>query len=64
MNSYNSYIERMTAYEEGKASGKNSALEWVCEEIEDILDKCAHDNGEMICRALGELICKCREELT
>ena len=60
----NSYIERQVSYEEGKASGRNSALEWVCEEIEDILDRCAHDNGEMICRALEEFICKCREELT
>jgi hypothetical protein len=59
----NSYIERQISYEEGKVSGKNSAIEWICEEIEEILDKCAHDNGEMICRVLGELICKCREEL-
>lgn len=59
----NSYIERMAAYEAGKDSGKNAAIECICEEIEDILDRCAHDNGQMICRALEELICKCREEL-
>ena len=61
MNSYNSYIERTAAYEEGKASGKNSALEWVCEEIENIIDTYA--DGEEITKALIELICKCREEL-
>lgn len=59
----NNYIECMAAYVDGKASGRNSAIEWICEEIEDILDRCAHDNGEMICRALRELVCKCREEL-
>ena len=61
---YGHKIECEAAYKEGKASGRNSAIEWICEEIEDILDRCAHDNGNMICRELTNLICKCREELT
>ena len=57
----NSYIERMAAYEAGKDSGKNSAIECICEEIENIIDTYA--DGEEITKALKELICKCREEL-
>lgn len=38
-------------YDEGYEAGKNMILD----EIEDILDRCAHDNGAMIVRALKEL---------
>lgn len=44
-------ILREAAYTEGYKAGKNAVLD----EIEDILDRCAHDNGEMIVRALKEL---------
>lgn len=56
------YYERIAAYEEGKDSGRNSALEWVCEEIEEIID--TYTDGEEITKALKNLICKYREELT
>ena len=56
-------IEMEYAYRDGKISGKNSTIECICEDIEDILDRCAHDNGGMICRELKNLICKYREEL-
>ena len=58
----NSYIERQIAYEDGKASGRNSAIEGICEDIEEILDTYA--DGEEISKALKNLICKYREELT
>ena len=51
------------AYIDGKISGRNSAIECICEDIEYLLDRCARDNGEMICRELENLICKYREEL-
>ena len=38
-------------YDEGYEAGKRAVLD----EIEDILDRCAHDNGAMIVRALKEL---------
>ena len=44
-------IQQAVAYEEGFAAGKLAVLD----DIEDILDRCAHDNGEMIVRALKEL---------
>ena len=44
-------ILREAAYTEGYKAGKNAVLD----EIDDILDRCAHDNGEMIVRALKEL---------
>ena len=56
-------IEMEDAYRDGKISGRNSAIECICEDIEDLLDRCAHDNGGMICRELKNLICKYREEL-
>lgn len=44
-------IQQAVAYEEGFAAGKLVVLD----EIDDILDRCAHDNGAMIVRALKEL---------
>ena len=44
-------ILREAAYIEGYKAGKNAVLD----EIDDILDRCAHDNGAMIVRALKEL---------
>ncbi len=38
-------------YDEGYSAGKQAMLD----EIDDILDRCAHDNGAMIVRALKEL---------
>lgn len=38
-------------YDEGYSAGKQVILD----EIDDILDRCAHDNGAMIVRALKEL---------
>lgn len=38
-------------YDEGYAAGKQAMLD----EIDDILDRCAHDNSSMIVRALKEL---------
>jgi hypothetical protein len=39
------------AYQNGYTAGKNAVLD----EIDDILDRCAHDNGEMLVKALAEL---------
>ena len=39
------------AYNNGYEAGKNA----IFDEIDDILDRCARDNGEMIVRALTEL---------
>lgn len=44
-------IAKETAYDEGYEAGKLAVLD----EIDDILDRCAHDNGAMIVRALKEL---------
>lgn len=44
-------IAKETAYDEGYEAGKQIVLD----EIDDILDRCAHDNGAMIVRALKEL---------
>jgi hypothetical protein len=44
-------IAKENAYDEGYEAGKQVVLD----EIDDILDRCAHDNGEMIVRALKEL---------
>ena len=44
-------IARETAFDEGYKAGKQAILD----EIDDILDRCAHDNGAMIVRALREL---------
>ena len=43
------------AYRNGFEAGTESATKRIFEEIDDILDRCAHDNGEMIVRALTEL---------
>ena len=48
------------AYRDGQISGRNSALEWICEELEEIVDTYA--DGEEITKSLKNLICKCREE--
>ena len=39
------------AYRNGFEAGKRAMLD----EIDDILDRCAHDNGAMLVRALSEL---------
>lgn len=44
-------IARENAYDNGYEAGKQAVLD----EIDDILDRCAHDNGAMIVRALKEL---------
>ena len=44
-------IAKEVAYDEGYSAGKQAILD----EIDDILDRCAHDNGAMIVRALKEL---------
>jgi hypothetical protein len=49
------YWSTEVAYTNGFRAGKKSVLN----EIDDILDRCAHDNGEMIVRALKELKEKC-----
>jgi hypothetical protein len=45
------YIAAECAYKNGYEAGKNA----IFDEIDDILDRCARDNGEMIVRALTEL---------
>ena len=45
------YIATEIAYRNGYDAGKRAVLE----EITDILDRCARDNGEMLARALTEL---------
>lgn len=47
----NEHIATEVAYRNGYEAGQQS----VFDEIDDILDRCAHDNGEMIVRALEEL---------
>jgi hypothetical protein len=44
-------IAKENAYDEGYEAGKQVVLD----EIDDILDRCAHDNGAMIVSALKEL---------
>lgn len=44
-------IAREAAYDKGYSVGKQTILD----EIDDILDRCAHDNGGMIVRELKEL---------
>lgn len=58
MSTINELIERQAAFEEGYAAGKRAILD----EIDDILDRCARDNGEMIVRALNELKIKIIEK--
>ena len=45
------YIATEIAYKNGYEAGQNA----IFDEIDDILDRCARDNGEMIVRALKEL---------
>ena len=44
-------IAKEVKNDEGYEAGKNLILD----EIDDILDRCAHENGAMIVRALKEL---------
>ena len=44
-------ISLLAKYDEGYEAGKQAVLD----EIDDILDRCAHDNGAMIVRALKDL---------
>ena len=43
------------AYKNGYEAGYEFGIFTVLDDIEDILDNCAWDNGEMIVRALKEL---------
>ena len=56
---YNKYnraaILREAAYTEGHKAGYELGIFTVLDDIDDILDTCAWDNGEMIVRALKEL---------
>jgi len=45
------YIATELAYKNGYEAGQNA----IFDEIDDILDRCAKDNGEMIAKALTEL---------
>jgi hypothetical protein len=45
------WLASEAAYNNGYEAGKNT----IFDEIDDILDRCAHDNGAMIVRALKEL---------
>lgn len=47
----NELIATEIAYRNGYEAGQRALFD----EIDDILDRCAHDNGEMIVRALEEL---------
>jgi hypothetical protein len=49
-------IAQEAKYDEGFEAGKNMILD----ELDDILDRCAHDNGAMIVEALKELKTKYR----
>ena len=47
---------RKEAYANGHQAGYELGIFAVLDDIEDILDTCAHDNGAMIVRALKDLI--------
>ena len=51
------------SYINGYQSGKRTTIARMTGDLEDILDTCANDNGEMICRAIRELINKYKEEV-
>lgn len=54
----NDFLTAYSSYEEGYEAGKQAAAKQIfdiLDEVDDILDRCAHDNGEMIVRALKEL---------
>jgi hypothetical protein len=51
MSSVRQTLAEAAARKEAFINGKRVILD----EIDDILDRCAHDNGEMIVRALKEL---------
>lgn len=46
---------RKEAYATGYQAGYEFGIFAVLDDVDDILDECAHDNGEMIVRALKEL---------
>lgn len=54
-------IAQEEAYDRGYEAGKEAMKNLLLDEIEDILDRCANDNGEMICHALRELSKKYKE---
>ena len=54
-------IAQEEAYDSGYETGKEAMKNLLLDEIKDILDRCANDNGEMICRALRELCKKYKE---
>ena len=47
----NDFIAMNVSYEDGYETGRRAVLD----DIDEILERCAHDNGEMIVRALKEL---------
>lgn len=51
-------VAKEVAYDEGYSAGKNMVLD----EVEEILDNCAHDNGAMFVRELKALLKKHRRK--
>lgn len=51
------------SYINGYQSGKRTTIARMTGDLEDILDTCANDNGEMICGAIRKLINKYKEEV-
>ncbi len=50
-------------FDKGYEAGQRDMAAEIFDEIEDILDRCARDNGDMICRTLKELSKKYEERL-
>lgn len=51
------------AYTSGFRAGKSNTVKRIFTDIEDVLETCAHDNGEMIVRALKKLKEEYEEEI-
>lgn len=51
-------VEKEVAYDKGYSAGKNMVLD----EVEEILDNCAHDKGAMLVRELKALLKKHRRK--
>ena len=51
------------SYINGYHSGKRTTINRMSDDIEELLDTCANDNGPMICSALRELISKYKKEI-
>lgn len=59
----NHSLDYSIGFDKGYEAGQRAIAAEIFDEIEDILDRCAHDNGGMICRALKELSKKYEENL-